>query len=48
MISPVADPEALPRMGVVLDRRLFAGSFSPEQQRFLEYHRREIFLRSAA
>lgn len=48
LVSPVADPDALPRMGVVMDRRLFVGSFAPEQKQFLEYHRREIFLKSAA
>lgn len=48
LVSPVADPESLPRMGVELDRRLFTGPFEPEQRKFLEYHRREIFLKSAA
>jgi putative restriction endonuclease len=48
LVSPVADPESLPRMGVTLDRRLFTGTFEPEQRKFLEYHRREIFLKSAA
>lgn len=48
LVSPVADPDALPRMGVAVDRRLFVGPFAPEQKRFLEYHRREIFLKSAA
>lgn len=48
LVSPVADPESLPRMGVALDRRLFTGPFNPEQRRFLEYHRKEIFLKSAA
>jgi predicted restriction endonuclease len=48
LVSPVADPESLPRMGVALDRRLFTGTFEPEQRKFLEYHRREIFLKSAA
>ncbi len=48
LVSPVADPESLPRMGVALDRRLFTGPFESEQRKFLEYHRREIFLKSAA
>ncbi len=48
LISPVADPESLPRMGVPIDRPLFTGALGSEQRRFLQYHRGEIFLKSAA
>lgn len=47
LISPVADHEALTRMGVPCDRILQAGKFNSDQKHFLEYHRNEIFLKSA-
>jgi putative restriction endonuclease len=47
LVSPVADTEALPRMGVICDRPLFAGRFNTDQRHFLDYHRKEIFLKSA-
>ncbi|CAN5843329.1 HNH endonuclease [soil metagenome] len=47
LVSPVADLESLPRMGVICDGPLFAGRFNTDQQHFLDYHRKEIFLKSA-
>jgi hypothetical protein len=47
LVSPVADKESLMRMGVSCDRPIFAGSFSGDQKYFLDYHRKEIFLKSA-
>jgi putative restriction endonuclease len=47
LVSPVADTESLPRMGVVCDRPLFAGRFNTDQRYFLDSHRKEIFLKSA-
>jgi len=47
LVSPVADPDSLPKMGVPLERRLQTGSFNSDQRHFLEYHRKEIFLKSA-
>lgn len=47
LISPVADSESLPRMGVALDRPLFTRAFNGDQRQFLDYHRKEIFLKSS-
>lgn len=47
LVSPVADTGSLSRMGVTCDRRVFAGSYNADQRYFLEYHRNEIFLKSA-
>jgi hypothetical protein len=47
LISPVADTDSLSRMGVLCDRPLFAGRFNTDQRHFLDYHRKEIFLKSA-
>jgi hypothetical protein len=43
LISDVADPKSLLKLGVDPDRRVEVGSFNDEQERFLEFHRREIF-----
>ncbi len=47
LISPVADHVSLSRMGVTFDRPMFAGRFNSDQRHFLDYHRNEIFLKSA-
>lgn len=47
LISPVADSDSLNRMGVVEGRPVLGGPFHSEQRHFLEYHRKEIFLKSA-
>lgn len=46
LISPVADPTSLSRMGVPVDRKLNVGTFTSGQSRFLEFHRDQIFLES--
>jgi len=47
LVSPIADPDSLPRMGVPLDRPLFSGTFNGDQKHFLEYHRSNVFLKSS-
>lgn len=47
LVSPVADEKSLVELGLDPDRPPEVGSFNREQERFLEFHRREIF-RSAA
>lgn len=47
LVSPVADKDSLPRMGVTCESRIFAGRFNNDQKHFLDYHRKEIFLKSA-
>lgn len=47
LVSPVADTGSLQRMEVACDRPLFAGRFNPDQRHFLDYHRKDIFLKSA-
>ena len=42
VISPVADPTSLRRMGVSTDRAVNVGAFSEGQRRFLEYHRENV------
>lgn len=46
LVSPVADREALRRMGIEVERRKNVGSFSLGQRRYLEYHRENVFLAS--
>lgn len=43
LISDVADTESLLKLGIDPDRNAEVGSFNDEQERFLEFHRREIF-----
>lgn len=43
IISPRADEKSLVKLGVDPDRPPEVGSFSSEQERFLEFHRAEIF-----
>lgn len=47
LVSPVADRDSLARMGVACDRPLFTGNFNADQRHFLDYHRKEIFLKAA-
>lgn len=47
LISPVADRESIVRMGVVCDRPIIVGKFNFDQRHFLDYHRKEIFLKAA-
>jgi len=46
LVSPVADRPSLLRMGVAVDRDVDVGSFTRGQQRFLEFHRDQVFLAS--
>lgn len=46
--SPVADPFSLERMGVRQSHRTTVGNFNSDQKYFLNYHRSEIFLKSAS
>jgi predicted restriction endonuclease len=48
LLSPISDPDSLPRMGVRIDRPLLTGGFNEDQRHFLDYHRKEIFLKSAS
>lgn len=43
LISPVADEKTLVKLGVDPDRPPVVGSFTADQERFLEFHRAEIF-----
>jgi hypothetical protein len=44
LVSPVAHPESLAKMGVPVHRALDVGSFSSRQRKFLDYHRDLVFL----
>lgn len=48
LVSPVADSESMARMGVRAGEPLQTGDFNSDQRHFLDYHRKEIFLKSAA
>jgi len=43
LVSPVADEKSLIKLGVDPDRPREVGSFSEAQERFLEFHRAEVF-----
>jgi putative restriction endonuclease len=45
LVSPRADKISLGKMGVPIDSVYKAGSFTEGQKYFLEYHRKEIFLK---
>ena len=47
LLSPVADRRALARMGVNLESPPVARTFNSDQCHFLDYHRKEVFLKSA-
>ncbi|MGH8202063.1 MAG: HNH endonuclease [Steroidobacteraceae bacterium] len=42
IVSPVADPVSLKRMGIDCDARLNVGAFSQGQQQYLEFHRENV------
>ena len=42
IVSPVADPVSLGRMGIQVDRTVNVGTFSTGQRQFLEYHRDNV------
>ena len=44
LISPVAMPVSLQRMGIPLEPRINVGGFSSGQRLFLSYHRESVFL----
>ena len=45
LVSPRADRISLKRMGVPVDERFQAGGFTEGQKHYLDYHRKEIFLK---
>lgn len=47
IVSPVAHPESLRRMGVDSQKPLNVGSFASGQRRYLEFHRSNVLLRSS-
>ncbi|HEX4340579.1 MAG TPA: HNH endonuclease [Polyangiaceae bacterium] len=47
LISPVAEEKSLIKLGIDPDRPPQVGRFNPEQERFLEFHRAEIFRRAS-
>ena len=48
LLSPVADPDSMTRMGIGGGLPFQTGRFNSDQRHFLDYHRKEIFLKSAA
>ena len=42
IVSPVADPQSLRRMGIAPDQRVNVGGFSEGQREFLEFHRDNV------
>lgn len=42
IVSPVADPVSLERMGIDRDARVDVGAFSQGQRRYLEFHRENV------
>lgn len=42
IVSPVADPVSLKRMGIDSDARVSVGAFSQGQRRYLEFHRENV------
>jgi putative restriction endonuclease len=47
IVSPVAHPESLARMGVESGKRINVGRFSEQQRHYLEFHRNSVLLRSS-
>ena len=45
LLSPRADKMSLKKMGVPVDEKYGVGSFTDAQKHYLEYHRKEIFLK---
>ena len=46
IVSPVADPPSLTRMGVATDRIINVGIFTEGQRQFLDYHRESVLLQA--
>lgn len=46
LVSPVAHPESLHRMGIQTDALVNVGRFSEGQRRYLEFHRDSVLLKS--
>ena len=46
IVSPVADPVSLKRMGIDHQRRINVGAFSEGQRRYLDFHRENVLLRA--
>jgi hypothetical protein len=46
--SPVADKVSIKRMGIDTDKVINVGHFNTDQKHFLDYHRKEILLKSAS
>jgi predicted restriction endonuclease len=44
LVSPVANGEALNRLGVRVNKEVNVGTFTQGQRKYLAHHRREIFL----
>ncbi len=42
IVSPVADPVSLKRMGIDRDRRVNVGGFSQGQRQYLKFHRENV------
>ncbi len=47
LVSPVADPMSLNRMGVRTEEDINVGDFSSGQKRYLEFHRESVFKQTA-
>jgi putative restriction endonuclease len=45
LVSPRADTESLKKMGIPVEEKYVSGSFTDGQKYYLEYHRKEIFLK---
>jgi len=45
LVSPRADKMSLKKMGVPVEEKYGAGSFTAGQKHYLDYHRKEIFLK---
>lgn len=48
LTSPVADKDSLGKMGIKTNSPILVGNFNIDQKYFLNYHREEIFLKSAS
>lgn len=45
LISPVAHPESMNKMGIITDRVVNVGGFAEPQREFLKFHRTKVFLK---
>jgi putative restriction endonuclease len=46
IVSPVADPPSLTRVGVATNRIINVGAFTEGQKQFLDYHRESVLLQA--